>query len=40
MISQLTLVSLVPQDRVQHDAVAVKAYGWKEEHALPPAPHM
>lgn len=27
-------------DRVQHDAVAVKAYGWKEEHALPPAPHM
>mmetsp|Transcript_21665 Transcript_21665/g.54433 ORF Transcript_21665/g.54433 Transcript_21665/m.54433 type:complete len:293 (+) Transcript_21665:27-905(+) len=28
------------QDSITHDAQAVKAYGWKEEHALPPAPHM
>eukprot|EP00285_Hemiselmis_virescens_P019178 CAMPEP_0173391256 /NCGR_PEP_ID=MMETSP1356-20130122/17975_1 /TAXON_ID=77927 ORGANISM="Hemiselmis virescens, Strain PCC157" /NCGR_SAMPLE_ID=MMETSP1356 /ASSEMBLY_ACC=CAM_ASM_000847 /LENGTH=298 /DNA_ID=CAMNT_0014348841 /DNA_START=16 /DNA_END=912 /DNA_ORIENTATION=- len=28
------------QDSIQHDAQAVNAYGWKEEHALPPAPHM
>lgn len=28
------------QASITHDAQAVKAYGWKEEHALPPAPHM